>query len=87
MRIFASPSPRWTTYDAVRNGLPRPEGVRATIQERAWTSPIWHATANEVDQRRSPKYEDQETLLWMVCPSNAIPVCRSVRVLFGLPLR
>ena len=41
VRVLENPSCRWSTWDAVRAGVPPRPGISAVIQERAWSSPIW----------------------------------------------
>jgi hypothetical protein len=42
VRVLEIPKPRWTSYDAVFYGIKRPDNVPATLQDRAYTSPIWY---------------------------------------------
>ena len=41
-RVIEIPTPRWSTYDAMRLKRAVPEGMQKIIQERAYTSPIWY---------------------------------------------
>jgi len=43
VRVMQNPTCRWSTYDAIRLGIDPIKEVPATIQERAWSSPIWYS--------------------------------------------
>jgi len=42
VRVIEIPTPRWTAFDAVFFEVQMPEDVSMTVQDRAYTSPIWY---------------------------------------------
>ena len=56
-RVLEIPTPRWTLIQAVKAGIPAPDVVPLTGQERAWSSPIWYTPSAEA--RKNPSRNDR----------------------------
>jgi hypothetical protein len=52
-RVLEIPTPRWTLIQAVKAGIPPPDVVPLTGQERAWSSPIWFTPSAEAQKSAS----------------------------------
>jgi hypothetical protein len=53
-RVLEIPTPRWTTIQAAKLGVAPPDVVPATLQERAWSSPIWYTPGAEARKNAKP---------------------------------
>jgi hypothetical protein len=53
-RVLEIPTPRWTTIQAHQLGIAPPDVVSPTIQERAWSSPIWYTPSAEALKAAKP---------------------------------
>ena len=54
LRVLENPTCRWSTWDAIREGVePRPD-LPATLQERAWSAPIWVRKLSENENTALP---------------------------------
>lgn len=68
-RALQIPTPRWSTFDAAKLGVLPPDSVSASIQERAWGTPIWY-TPTETDAAKSKS----GLMVADLVNSNAIPL-------------
>jgi len=53
-RVLEIPRPRWTTIQAKQLGIAPPDVVPPTVQERAWSSPIWYTPTAEARKAAKP---------------------------------
>ena len=53
-RVLENPTCRWSTYDALRLKIPPPDDAPATVQQRAWSSPIWYTPNTTTASARKP---------------------------------
>jgi hypothetical protein len=53
LRVLEIPTPRWSTIVSVKRGEALPADVPATIQERAWSSPIWYVPGKSTQRLAS----------------------------------
>jgi hypothetical protein len=61
-RILEIPTPRWSTYDAVRHRAPLLTSVPAAVQQRAWASPVWYTPSDEDRALAEPPAENLFTV-------------------------
>ena len=53
-RVLEIETPRWTTIQAKQLGIAPPDTVPPTVQERAWSSPIWYTPTDKARKAAQP---------------------------------
>lgn len=53
-RVLQIPTPRWSTIEAANLGVVPPDVVPLTLQDRAWSSPIWYTPSTEARNAVEP---------------------------------
>ena len=53
-RVLEIPTPRWSTLQAHEMGMAPPDVVPTTVQERAWSSPIWYTPSAAAHKKAAP---------------------------------
>jgi Protein of unknown function (DUF3604) len=53
-RVLLIPAPRWTTIQAAQLGVVPPSVVPLTVQDRAWSSPIWYTPSAQARKAAQP---------------------------------
>jgi hypothetical protein len=51
-RVLEIPTPRWSTLLSIKNHLPLSPYAPATLQERAWSSPIWYSVPAQTGREK-----------------------------------
>lgn len=59
VRVLENPSCRWSTWDAIRAGEEPRSDLPKTLQERAWSSPIWYRPDNSPKRLDTQRAEPQ----------------------------
>ncbi|MEM9253918.1 MAG: DUF3604 domain-containing protein [Pseudomonadota bacterium] len=54
VRALENPTCRWSTWDALREGVPPRSDLPKTLQERVWSSPIWYRPQPQHNDRPLP---------------------------------
>ena len=58
VRVLENPSCRWSTWDAIRAGVEPRSDLPKTLQERAWSSPIWYRPGPSLERPGAQKETD-----------------------------
>jgi len=58
VRVLENPSCRWSTWDAIRAGEAPRSDLPKTLQDRAWSSPIWYRPDDTANTPADPHAAD-----------------------------